>query len=127
VDVESAMIAQAARADPEGRYLEVARSCFPFPDGIFDFAFFSYVLLEISSREAMKELLTKCVRVRLVPECVELFDYFWLDADYKRMFAEAGHVLVEEYRPSGSNGIRIRLCGRKRLTALPPYVVYVLQ
>ena len=165
VDVESAMIAQAARADPEGRYLEVARSCFPFPDGIFDLVFSSNVLLEISSREAMKELLTECVRVKkgtgylviitnspefhegdwvscevdfpenlaplrsgqivrvcLVPECVELLDYFWSDADYKRVFAEVGLALVEDPRPLGLESDPVVW---KDEAHRAPYVVYV--
>jgi SAM-dependent methyltransferase len=41
------------------------------------------------------------VRARLVPEGVEVSDFFWSEADYGRAFEEAGLELVETQRPLG--------------------------
>jgi len=63
------------------------------------------------------------VRVRLMPEEVELADTFWSDADYRDVFARTGLAWLEEHRPLGlsNDGIVWR---DEAHTA--PYVVYVL-
>jgi len=64
------------------------------------------------------------VRVRLVPEGVELFDYFWSDRDYKEAFSKVGLRLLEEHRPLGRVDDPVEWRDEARLA---PYVVYVLQ
>lgn len=64
------------------------------------------------------------VRVRLIPEGVELFDFFWSDTDYKEVFSNAGLKLLEEHRPLGRADDPIDWQDELKLA---PYVVYILQ
>lgn len=64
------------------------------------------------------------VRVRLMPEGVELSDYFWSDDDYKETFRQAGLHLAGECRPLGQASDSI--AWREELH-LAPYVIYLLE
>lgn len=64
------------------------------------------------------------VRVRLIPEDVELFDYFWSDRDYKGVFSKVGLKLLEEHRPLGRADDPIDWQDELNVA---PYVIYILQ
>lgn len=167
IDIDPAMLAQARREDPNGRYFLVNDSTLPFSNASFDLVFSSYVVLELSSKEVLTRVMRESVRVlrddgylivitntpefysgkwvscevefpentnplksgqqvrvRLMPEGVELFDYFWADVDYKEIFSTAGLRLLEEHRPLGSLDDPIAWHDEVQVA---PYVVYVLQ
>jgi SAM-dependent methyltransferase len=65
----------------------------------------------------------QAVRARLLPQGVEVRDYFWSDSDYKAFFAGTGMTLREKLRPLGEPGDGVTW---KDETRLPPHVVYVL-
>jgi SAM-dependent methyltransferase len=64
------------------------------------------------------------VRVTLLPEEIELYDYFWSDADYQGFFHEAGFLLVSTHHPLGRHGDPYPWMDELRVA---PYVIYVLQ
>jgi SAM-dependent methyltransferase len=64
------------------------------------------------------------VRARLMPEGVEVNDYFWSGEDYKRFFDEAGFSIVEELRPLGRESDDIVWKDEMRIA---PYVIYVIK
>jgi len=64
------------------------------------------------------------VRARLVPEGVEVRDYFWREADYLRAFAEAGLELVETRRPLAREDDGVEWRDELRLA---PYLVFRLR
>ena len=166
-DIDRAMLVQARKADPDGQYELVENGVLPFAQASFDLVFSSYVVLELSSKLALENLLHESVRVlkdgghmvvitntpefysgnwvscavdfpenrvplksgqqvrvRLIPEGVELTDYFWSDSDYKEAFFQAGLRLLEEHRPLGRPEDPINWRDEARLA---PYVIYVLQ
>lgn len=167
IDIDPAMLAQARQEDLHGQYYLVNDSALPFSNTTFGLVFSSYVVLELSSKEALTKVMRECVRVlrdegylivitntpefysgewvscdvnfpenisplksgqqvrvRLMPEGVELLDYFWSDRDYKEIFSNAGLSLLEEHRPLGRADDPIAWRDEVRVA---PYVVYVLQ
>lgn len=167
IDIDQAMLTQARQEDPEGQYYLVNESTLPFSNALFDLVFSSYVVLELSSKVAVEEMMHESVRVlrddghlivitntpefysgkwvscevdfpentnplksgqqvrvRLMPEGVELFDYFWSDVDYKEIFSTAGLRLLEEHRPLGRADDPVDWQDELNMA---PYVVYVLQ
>ena len=64
------------------------------------------------------------VRARLVPEGVEVSDYFWSDRNYKRFFNAAGLNLIDEFRPLGKPDDPILWKDEIRMA---PYVIYLLR
>jgi len=66
----------------------------------------------------------KQVRVRLVPQDIQIDDYFWSDVDYGSVFGAAGLSMREKLLPLGHrNDARPWI---DELTT-PPYAVYVLE
>lgn len=63
------------------------------------------------------------VRARLVPEGVEVRDYFWSEADYGRAFAGAGLEIVETRRPLGREDDGVEWRDELHLA---PYLVFRL-
>ncbi|HMP82957.1 MAG TPA: class I SAM-dependent methyltransferase [Verrucomicrobiota bacterium] len=63
------------------------------------------------------------VRVTLMPEEVDVDDYFWSDADYRRFFAEAGLKVHGVHHPLGRSDDA--LPWQDELTTAP-YVIYHL-
>jgi len=64
------------------------------------------------------------VRVRLMPEGIELMDFFWSDSDYRTFFEQAGFRIVGALRPLGHHDDVIAW---KSETELAPYVIYQLE
>ena len=62
------------------------------------------------------------VKVRLMPEGVELIDTFWSDDDYRAAFDAAGLKVEETLRPFGQAGDPVAWRDESRLS---PYVIYV--
>lgn len=64
------------------------------------------------------------VKVRLLPQNIELLDTFWSDIDNKEAFAQVGFKLEIEHRPLGRPD---EPHPWKDETHSPPYVLYVLK
>jgi len=64
------------------------------------------------------------VRAKLIPEGVEVTDYFWSDRDYKQFFKTANLNLIEEFRPLGKLSDSIVW---KDEIQMAPYVIYLLR
>lgn len=64
------------------------------------------------------------VRVTLLPEEIDLYDYFWSDADYQQFFHAAGFRVVSTHHPLGRSEDPFPWLDE--LTT-PPYVIYVLE
>ena len=64
------------------------------------------------------------VKATLLPEGVEVSDFFWSDSDYRRFFATAGFRVQDTHYPIGRKNDP--LPWRNELT-IAPYVIYHLQ
>jgi len=62
IDIIQNMLQQAKLKDKLGEYLHI-KSHLPFRDSLFDIIFFSFVLVAISSKEEMKNILLEAKRV----------------------------------------------------------------
>ncbi|MEM1167773.1 MAG: methyltransferase domain-containing protein [Cyanobacteria bacterium P01_H01_bin.35] len=64
------------------------------------------------------------VKARLLPENIDVTDYFWSDNDYKMAFLQAGLTVKQEFRPLGNSSDALPWKDEMRIA---PYVIYQLQ
>lgn len=64
------------------------------------------------------------VRVTLIPEQIELVDYFWSDQDYRKFFQLSGFKVLDVHQPLGREDENFQWCDEVRT---PPYVIYRLE
>src|SRR5690606_746742 len=89
VDASSAMILEARRLDPAGRYeLYDAKDPLPFADQAFDCFFSSWVVLEQPDRAALHQLIAEAARILapggrgfIVANTPEFYSHSWLSCD----------------------------------------------
>ncbi len=64
------------------------------------------------------------VKARLLPENIDVTDYFWSDNDYKMAFLQAGLRVKQEFRPLGNSLDPLDWKDEMRIA---PYVIYQLE
>ncbi|MGD1716180.1 class I SAM-dependent methyltransferase [Dapis sp. BLCC M172] len=64
------------------------------------------------------------VKARLLPENIDVTDYFWSDKDYKMAFLQAGLRVKQEFRPLGNSSDPLHWKDEIRIA---PYVIYQLE
>ncbi|NEQ36136.1 MAG: class I SAM-dependent methyltransferase [Okeania sp. SIO3I5] len=64
------------------------------------------------------------VKARLLPENIDVTDYFWSDNDYKMAFLQAGLRVKQEFRPLGNSSDRLQWKDEIRIA---PYAIYQLE
>ncbi len=165
-DVSAAMLSEARERDPSGSYHLIGDAQLPFAAASFALVLSSFVLLEIASRDELRQFLREVarvmrpgahaifmttttefysgnwvscdvnfpenqgtlqsgqqVKVRLLPENIELRDFYWSDDDYRDLFQQAGLGMLQQHRPLGLH--RDPIAWKDELTTAP-FVVYVL-
>lgn len=89
VDLSEAMVAEARRRDPAGRYVTyLSGTPLPFDDASFDLLVSTWVMLEISDRDRLERFLREAARVLrpggrgfLVANTPEFYAHRWVSCD----------------------------------------------